>query len=49
MKQAIGIEVHEGKKADWKDDYVVNLLRRANVTLMLKEIYSNQTDNQECI
>ena len=35
------VEIPDNKKAVWKDDYIVNLLRRANVTLMLKKIYSN--------
>ena len=35
------VEIPDNKKTVWKDDYIVNLLRRANVTLMLKKIYSN--------
>ena len=49
MKQTIKIEVPEDKKAVWKNDYVVNLLRKANITLMLKALYSNQTNNHKCI
>ena len=34
-------QIVDNKKTVWKDDYIVNLLRRADVILMLKKIYSN--------